>query len=81
MKVLRVLKQLIDPSARDPSSCERCGSDFVCGATLGGCWCSELKLDDTQRADLKQKYQRCLCRACLEQISADGSVDVSRAGV
>jgi hypothetical protein len=46
--------------------CEACGNEFTCGASLKGCWCAEIKLDDQDRAALKSCYSDCLCRECLE---------------
>jgi len=56
-----------------PETCEGCGEKFVCGATLEGCWCSEVKLSETARAEMKRRYQRCLCRACLEKFAASNA--------
>jgi hypothetical protein len=42
--------------------CEACGNDFTCGASLKGCWCAEIKLNDQDRATLKSCYSDCLCR-------------------
>ncbi len=58
---------LLSPTWRAASQCEACGESFVCGATLTGCWCGEIKLSAETRAELRQQYQRCLCRACLEK--------------
>ncbi|MEO6393089.1 MAG: cysteine-rich CWC family protein [Pyrinomonadaceae bacterium] len=49
------------------SVCEACGEEFTCGASLAGCWCTELKLTDEAQAALREKYQQCLCRPCLEK--------------
>jgi hypothetical protein len=49
-----------------PSTCEACGADFTCGAQLSGCWCMEVKLSEAVRAELRARYERCLCRDCLE---------------
>jgi len=49
--------------------CEACGSEFSCGAGLRGCWCSEIEVSDSARAELQTIYRDCLCRACLEQVS------------
>ena len=49
-----------------PSICEACGAAFTCGAGLGDCWCAEVKLGEAARAALRERYERCLCRACLE---------------
>ena len=50
--------------------CEACGNEFSCGASLRGCWCSEINLSDVTRAELKSLYRDCLCRECLERVSA-----------
>lgn len=57
---------------RGASRCESCGAEFSCGASLAGCWCSEVELDDAARAGLRARFRRCLCRACLESHSARG---------
>ena len=49
------------------SKCEACGKEFSCGASLKGCWCSEINLSDEARANLKSSYRDCLCRECLEK--------------
>lgn len=69
MTLARSLVQFIHPSFRETEVCESCGNDFVCGATLAGCWCNEVKLNDKIRADLRKNYERCLCRDCLEKFS------------
>jgi Cysteine-rich CWC len=75
-KTLRSLASLVAPSLREPSTCESCGGEFTCGATLAGCWCGELKLTDETRADLSARFRRCLCRACLERFAAGETEDV-----
>jgi hypothetical protein len=54
------------PVLRISQSCEACGQSFACEIGLKGCWCSQVKLSEQTRQTLKAKYQRCLCRACLE---------------
>ena len=55
------------------SKCEACGKEFTCGASLKGCWCSEVVVSDETRANLKAAYQDCLCRECLEKAAqSDG---------
>lgn len=66
----RNLASLVSPSLREPSVCESCGGEFSCGATLKGCWCGEVKLSDETRAELRARFSRCLCRACLERFAA-----------
>jgi len=63
---LRNLAGLVLPILREPSMCEACGAPFICGASLSGCWCTEIKLSEATRADLKTRYRACLCRECLE---------------
>jgi len=53
--------------------CESCGKEFSCGASLRGCWCSEVNLSDTTRTELRGLYKDCLCRECLEKVSAKES--------
>jgi hypothetical protein len=53
---------------KDPSVCESCGNEFRCGATIRGCWCTEVKLTDEVRTDLRSKFNDCLCRECLEKL-------------
>jgi hypothetical protein len=68
----RTLAGVISPRWREPSACEACGQPFTCGAALTGCWCAELTLSAETRAELRARYQRCLCRACLERFAAAG---------
>jgi Cysteine-rich CWC len=51
---------------RDQLVCVGCGNEFTCGASLKGCWCSELKLSDQARSELASRYFGCLCPQCLE---------------
>ena len=68
---LRNLTSFIFPLVgREPSTCEACGQEFECGASLKGCWCGEVKLDDSAREQLRALYRRCLCRACLERFAS-----------
>jgi Cysteine-rich CWC len=68
---LKKLAVLIAPGMARPSICEACGSEFSCGASLKGCWCSEIKISDETRAELKARYRDCLCRECLERLTVD----------
>jgi len=69
---LSALLQTVLPRLREAAVCEACGDPFTCGASLSGCWCSEIKLSDETRAELRTRYRNCLCRACLERLS-DGA--------
>ena len=73
--MLKDLASLLLPQYREPSVCEACGEPFTCGATLSGCWCQEIKLNDEVRDGLRSQYQRCLCRACLEKLAKGERID------
>jgi len=68
-RVIRKLAVLVPKLSRE-LVCDGCGQGFSCGASLSGCWCAEIKLSDEARAEMKSKYRDCLCRDCLERISA-----------
>jgi hypothetical protein len=74
--MLTNILRIIEAVQKEQSSCEACGGDFTCGATLTGCWCSEIKLSDETRAKLKSRFRGCLCRKCLEGF-ATGEMAVS----
>jgi hypothetical protein len=63
-----------------PAVCEACGESFACGAGMNGCWCVDIKLNDAVRAELRTQYERCLCRACLEQLASASSDVMSEPG-
>ncbi|HKP35555.1 MAG TPA: cysteine-rich CWC family protein [Pyrinomonadaceae bacterium] len=69
MSKLQNMPPQISPRLAGEAKCEACGNEFLCGASLRGCWCSEIKLSDATRADLKSQYRDCLCRECLERMS------------
>ncbi|MBI3670058.1 MAG: cysteine-rich CWC family protein [Acidobacteria bacterium] len=60
----------VSAEAGQTSRCESCGKPFTCGFSLRGCWCSEVKLSDAARANLRARYRNCLCHECL-QLYAD----------
>jgi hypothetical protein len=66
MKIKNALG-FISEKYKEPSICESCGEEFICGATLKGCWCMNVKLTDEDRKELKAKYKSCLCQKCLEK--------------
>lgn len=52
--------------ARPDDTCPRCGQAFHCGANdPTPCACCTLKLDAALLAELRQRYDGCLCLACL----------------
>ena len=66
---LPVIAPDINERMCEASACEACGQSFACGATLKGCWCTEVELSDEVRTHLRKLYTACLCRACLEEFA------------
>ena len=66
----RKLTEFIRPDKRPPRECEACGQSFVCGASIRGCWCIQIKLDAPVRQQLRERFKGCLCSDCLERFSA-----------
>jgi hypothetical protein len=62
-KITNALSQALTRERR----CEACGNEISCGASLNGCWCSEIKLSDAARKEIQGLYRDCLCRTCLEK--------------
>jgi hypothetical protein len=69
MKLKKALG-LISEKYKEPSVCESCGEAFTCGASLKGCWCAEIKTSEETRRNLKEQFQSCLCRSCLEKYAS-----------
>jgi hypothetical protein len=44
---------------------------FHCGAREAACGCAQVKLDDTTRAEMQQRFEGCLCLACLRALQAE----------
>ncbi len=59
----------ISEKYKEPSTCESCGNEFTCGATLKGCWCFNVEISEESRKELKSKFKNCLCQNCLEKLS------------
>lgn len=57
--------------------CPRCGGGFHCGRLdAAPCPCSGIALDAATLAQLRQRYQGCLCLRCLRALaSADPIAD------
>jgi len=65
-----------------PALCPRCGAPFECGAALPPatpCACAGVGLTLAQRAGLRDRYEGCLCLACL-RAAARGEVDAVPGG-
>ncbi|MGZ8844341.1 MAG: cysteine-rich CWC family protein [Pyrinomonadaceae bacterium] len=67
---IRRVLSVVSPRFGRPIVCEACGQEFSCGMSLRGCWCASVELSDETRAELKALYKDCLCRECLERLSA-----------
>jgi hypothetical protein len=67
--MFRKLRELIQPGARAPRECEACWKPFVCGASLKGCWCLQVKISAEARKELRERYERCLCSTCLMKLA------------
>ena len=51
-------------------TCEACGTDFSCGAEDEKCWCFEVDLSEETLVKLQDNHKGCLCKNCLENLSA-----------
>ncbi len=70
MTLLKTIGQKL-PVLRKNQTCEACGESFACEISLStGCWCSEVKVSESARQELRAKYSGCLCRGCLEETEA-----------
>jgi Cysteine-rich CWC len=47
-------------------TCECCGQGFECVGYL--CWCSKLGITQQQMDWIAERYDDCLCLACLRQV-------------
>ena len=77
MKDIREIARVISPGCSEPATCEACGNAFTCGATLAGCWCAEVTVSERLRAQLRNRYQNCLCRSCLERLAEADRMDAA----
>ncbi|HEV2663716.1 MAG TPA: cysteine-rich CWC family protein [Blastocatellia bacterium] len=73
--MLRKLMELILPDTRAPRECEACGKPFVCGASLKGCWCLQIKVSADALQQLREHYKRCLCLECLTKLASSSRRD------
>lgn len=48
--------------------CESCEKPFECGAKTGKCWCFEVNLSEQKLGELREEFDSCLCRECLEKL-------------
>jgi len=69
-QVLYRINEVLADALTRQRVCESCGIDFSCGASLLGCWCSEVSLTEETRAELKSRFKDCLCSDCLNKFAA-----------
>ena len=63
---------MTDERAPALSRCPRCGGAFHCGANAAPpCACTTLTLDAALLATLRERFDACLCLACLGQLQAE----------
>ncbi|HEU4509673.1 MAG TPA: cysteine-rich CWC family protein [Pyrinomonadaceae bacterium] len=58
------------PVLNRPQNCPACGEAFACEISLGGCWCTSVKVSASTLKALRDQYNGCLCRSCLEKAEA-----------
>jgi hypothetical protein len=63
----------IDPQRAGNLTCESCGAEFTCGAGQETCWCFEVKAEPENLVSIKENYNNCLCRECLEKFNESRS--------
>lgn len=57
-------------TAHELKCCPRCGREFECRlGTIHRCQCVDIALGDDVREAIGQRYDDCLCRACLERLA------------
>lgn len=61
------------PTLNRRQRCPACGDAFACEIGLQGCWCVQVDLSPATLKALKNKYNGCLCRSCLEEAEAQSS--------
>ena len=53
-------------------ACPRCGSDFECKTgSIALCQCQTVSLDHGQSVYVAERYEDCLCAACLAALRSE----------
>jgi len=52
----------------ESAKCPKCGKAFSCSPS-GKCWCYEVFVSPDKLIKINEKYDRCLCPACLNKIA------------
>lgn len=54
----------------EPVNCPRCGSEFLCKpGSITLCHCFDVKLSPEQQEWIAERWQGCLCGACLREVA------------
>ena len=59
-------------AAGNKETCEACGVEFGCEPT-GNCWCFAETVPAETLAEVQERYERCLCPACLRS-AVEGAI-------
>jgi len=73
----------VNTPAPRPDRCPRCGGAFHCGAAgPDSCACTTITLGAALQAQLRERYDGCLCLDCLRALApaAAAGVDLPAAG-
>ncbi|MBI1394482.1 MAG: hypothetical protein GC151_00770 [Betaproteobacteria bacterium] len=63
---------IVSQTSRSSDTCPRCGARFRCGMQdTPPCACTTVRLTDVVLARLRERYEGCLCPACLRALAAD----------
>lgn len=53
----------------EPKICPRCSKQFVCKVgDVPNCQCSSVSLTIEEHASIEDRYEDCLCIACLKEL-------------
>ncbi len=59
-------------------TCPRCGAGFRCGAAgPAPCACTTVGLSAELRQQLAQRFEGCLCLACLQALAQGAALDAA----
>jgi hypothetical protein len=72
---MRTFLTRVLPTLKRAQECPACGQAFACEINLNGCWCKEVKLSEATLQALRNKYNGCLCRSCLESAEITHSAE------
>jgi hypothetical protein len=53
--------------------CPKCQATFTCCNETSGCWCETIRLEKETLLHLRENYNNCLCKDCLEKFAGEGN--------